>query len=472
MRLCRMLTGPCSLRATFASPSGSRSVTRAIFVALVALVFGFSTSNVHAQQNVLILLADDLGIDMVGCYAFGSDLAPTPNIDALAASGVRFENVWSNPMCSPTRATILTGRYSFRTGIGTIVGVGGPGLSTTEHSIPRMLDAVSPFGYAHAAIGKWHLGNLNAPPTHPTELGFGHCSGARGNLTQVETWFSWMKFVNGQAQHVPRYVTSENVDDALGWIGQASEPWFCYLAFNAPHGPWHSPPAHLHTITLPNVDPRDQPRPFYKAAVQAMDAEIGRLLASMDPDVLGRTTVIFLGDNGTPRDVTAPPYDPQRTKLTVYEGGLRVPLIVSGPAVVAPGRTSDALVNTTDLFATVLGLAGVGSIGWLPVRHDSVSFLPVITNSASSTGRQTVYAEFFWPNGPGPYTNEARAIRDVRYKLIRRGPNPVTDELYDLFLDPFELQNLLTPSVGGAMANSHWKIYQKLSRQMLGLLAS
>lgn len=467
-----MFTGLRSFRATCASPSGSRSVPRAVFVALVALVFGFSTSRVDAQQNVLILLADDLGVDMVGCYGLGSDLAPTPNIDALAAAGVRFENVWANPMCSPTRATILTGRYSFRTRIGSIVGVAGPSLSTTEHSIPRMLDAVSPFGYAHAAIGKWHLGSLSAPPTHPADLGFGHFSGSRGNLTQLETWFSWTKFVNAQPQHVPRYVTSENVDDALGWIGQAPEPWFCYLAFNAPHEPWHSPPANLHTITLPNVDPREQPRSFYKAAVQALDAEIGRLLGSMDPDVLARTTVIFLGDNGTPREVTVPPFLPQRAKLTVYEGGLRVPLIVSGAAVVAPGRTTDALVNTTDLFATVLGLAGVGNLGFLPVSHDSVSFLPLLTNSASNTGRELLYAEIFWPNGPGPYTSESRAIRDARYKLIRHGAYPGMDELYDLLLDPFELQNLLAPAVGGFMASPYGKVYQKLDRRMRGLLAS
>src|SRR5690606_34656802 len=134
---------------------------------------------------------------------------------------------------------------------------------------------------------------------------------------QTDSRFSWTKFVNGQAQLVPRYVTSENADDALGWIGQTAEPWFCYLAFHPTREPWHAPPAILHTITLPHVDPRWEPRPFYKAAVQAMDAEIGRLFASMDPDVLSRTTVIFLGDNGTPREVTAPPFDPQRTKLTV-----------------------------------------------------------------------------------------------------------------------------------------------------------
>lgn len=428
-----------------------------------------------AQDNVLLILADDLGVDMVGCYALGSDLAPTPNIDALAAQGVRFERAWSNPLCSPTRATILTGRYSFRTQIGTIVGPVAPELSPAELALPRMLDIASPHGYAHAAIGKWHLGALNGPATHPGDLGFGHFSGALGNFIahQGESFFAWTKVVNGQAQPTTSYATTEAVDDALAWIGQTPEPWFCYLAFNAPHDPWHHPPPHLFTVQVPNVDPRFAPRPFYKAAVEAMDTEIGRLLSSLDPALRARTTVIFLGDNGTPKQVTVPPFDPTKAKLTVYEGGVRVPLIVSGPAVVAPGRTCDALVNTTDLFATVLALAGVGDLSNHPVPHDSVNLMPLLTQAGCAPLREVVYAEAFVPNGGGPYEQQARTVRDVRYKLIRRGLDASQDELYDLLLDPWETQNLLRPpSAGPASVRVPLAPYLSLDQRLTALLAS
>ncbi len=446
---------------------------RFLRVASAICLLSLCAPRAAAQDNVLLILADDLGVDMLGCYGLGSDLPPTPNLDALAAEGVRFERAWSNPLCSPTRATILTGRYSFRTQLGTIIHPNGPALSPQELTIPRMLDQRSPHGYDHAVIGKWHLGQNHEPADHPNQVGFHYAEGPRENFGLGPTFFSYTEYVNGVPRPVARYATSETVDDALAWIGQAAEPWFCYVAFNAPHDPWHHPPPHLFTVPVPNIDPRGAPRAFYKAAVEALDSEVGRLLGRLDPELRARTTVVFLGDNGTPRQVTVPPFDPAKAKLTVYEGGVRVPLIVSGPAVAEPGRTCDALVNASDLFATILELAGVDDLSQHPVPLDSVSFVPYLVQPGCAPLREFVYTEAFFPNGGGPYEPLARAIRGERYKLIRRGPDASRDELYDLIADPWETQNLLLAPPGGASPQPlDLAAYLGLAQRLEALLAS
>src|SRR5262249_14983720 len=154
------------------------------------------------------------------------------------------------------------------------------------------------------------------------------------------------------------YATTEQVDDAIARIQAMPEPWFLYLAFNAPHQPFHAPPPNLHTYHLFG-NPDDTPDLHFHAAIQAMDTEIGRLLSTLSPAKRERTTIVFLGDNGTPNEAITPPFEPGKAKGTLYEGGVHVPLIVQGRGVRAPGRESDVLVNSVDLFPTVLALLGI-----------------------------------------------------------------------------------------------------------------
>ncbi len=358
-------------------------------------------------DNVLILVADDLGVDMLRSYRAGSDAPPTPNLDRLAANGVLFRHVWAQPTCSPTRATLQTGRYAFRTTIGQVINpsTGGPALPTAELTLPEMLDLGTGGRYAHAAIGKWHLGTSQVGGTlAPNLAGYAHYAGSIEG--QIPSYGSWTKVVDGQSSYVTRYATSENVDDALAWIGQQAGPWLCYVAFQAPHAPFHRPPPALHTRVLPPGEPRssctdpdgNDPRPYVAAMIEALDTEIGRLLAGIPPVVRARTTVIFLGDNGSVHCLDT---SSTGAKGTLYEGGIRVPFIVAGSRVVRPG-VCRALVNTTDVFATVAEIAGVDLPQVFPgVQLDSVSLVPYLRQPELPSIRRRVHAQSFTPNGPG-----------------------------------------------------------------------
>ena len=391
--LCTLLTGSEAVSQTgLFGGSGSAGPVKH---------FDPADSQPVKQGNILILLGDDVGVDMIGAYNVGSDLAPTPNIDSLASRGVMFENAWSNPVCSPTRATIQTGRYSFRTG----VGMGIPclttpyGLPMEELTLPEMLQFGTTVQYSSAAIGKWHMSTLDdglllAPNAH----GYDHYEGYL--CGEVGDYYDWIKTTNGQNSRVQEYVTVHNTNAALNWISQAHEPWLCYVSYNNPHSPFHIPPANLHTNDLSNSPPPSvDPRPYYKAQVEAMDTEIGRLLAGVGTK-LDRTTVFFIGDNGTPGSVIRAPYQPDRAKGSLYQGGVNVPFIVAGPQVTVSGRSA-ALVGTVDVFSTVMELAGIDR-SVLPVRDgilDSVSLVPYFTNPALPSIRETILAETFGQNG-------------------------------------------------------------------------
>ncbi len=387
-----------------------------------------STSALVADDiggNVLIIIADDLGNDKVGVYNEGDDdtRPPTPNIDGLAAVGVRFTNAYSNPVSSPTRATILTGKYGFDTGIGKNVRSADTfqlAYPPTHNSIPKVLTFVSP-SYDSVHLGKWHLASDEFfGPGDALGHWFGWTEGSQRNIPNYR---NWPKQTNGGIVQTTLYATTDTVDDAVTQVGILDEPWFLWVAFNAPHKPFHYPPAGLHSqpLGLGSVVK-------YAAMVEAMDNEIGRLLEDID---LADTTVIFISDNGTPKAVTMSPMDPDRVKKTVYEGGVNVPLIVAGKAVpdLSKGTVSSALVNSTDLWATVAEIAGSTDS-----EANSISIVPLLISPSSSGSRDHAYSERFIPNRlSGPYTLYDQALRDSRWKLIRKfDGSATTEEFFDL----------------------------------------
>ena len=391
----------------------------------------FEGDPVEVRPNMLLIIGDDLGVDLLGTYAEGTTPACTPNLDGLAAGGILFRNAWANPVCSPTRAALMTGRYSFRTGIGEPVSNMMPGLDLAEVTLPEALP-----GYTSSYLGKWHLAG-NFGNFHPNNSGFSHFAGTiRGG---VADYFQWTKVTNGQTTMTNVYATTDTTDDAIVEILTLPEPWFCVVSYHAPHSPWHEPPlAVCQASSCPNtfcgnLPPNPSNAQMGKAMVEAMDAEIGRLLGALearDPNA----TVMFIGDNGSPGALSEPPFAGNHAKGSMFEGGVNVPLIVSGGGV-ARGE-SDALVVVTDLFATAVELAG-GSV----TTEDSVSIVPILRNPQVKL-RMTMYAERFTSsqNGP-PYADHERAVRNDQFKLIRIDGQ--TDELYDLFSDPFETVNLL-----------------------------
>ena len=381
--------------------------------------------------NVLVLLFDDIGIDHVGAYGVNPAAPPTPTLDRLAEQGVRFDQAYSSPVCSPTRGILLTGRHARRTGLGWIADTGSRdyALPLAALTIPEALDGAWDT-YANSAVGKWHMAGPKYEDvlTHPNDQGFDWYAGTVGNpkYRAGYGYDVWDRNENGVVTESDVYLTTATVDDALDRIATMPEPWFLYVAFNAAHTPLTEPPPELITAEL---TPLSTTQELFDAVVEAMDTEIGRLFDEMGP-VLTRTTVIAVGDNGTPDHAVDPPYTEGRAKHTVYEGGVRVPFIVSGPHVAAPGSVSDALVHVADVFSTTLDIAGVPltgpedtlavDLGEL-VGVDGRSLLPQLKDP-TLPGRTHLYVEGFFPNGPTTsWSINRRAVRDEQYKVLRNG---------------------------------------------------
>jgi arylsulfatase A-like enzyme len=389
---------------------------------------------VTQAQNTLLVIADDVGVDAIAAYRESSAPAPTPTLDALAAGGVLFRQCWANPVCSPTRASVLTGRHGFRTGIGNALAPAAPGLDYGEVLLPEVLTAAR---VGSALVGKWHLGERSGAAT-PNQHGWPHFAGALG--AALPSYTSWPKVVNGVPSTSTTYATTFAVDEALAWIAAHPEPWCVVVAFHAGHAPFHAPPAHLHTQNLAGLNPGTTPRPFFVAMVQAMDRELGRLLATLAPAVRARTNVVFLGDNGTPREVISPPFPADHAKGTLYQGGVRVPLIVSGPAVTGGGREVHAAVGAVDLFATIAELHGIDLRAHVPATTplDCVGLAPYLRNPSQPPLRAHAYAELFG-NGFGAAADRGWTIRDGRYKLVRwTQRTPPAEAFFDLAADPHE----------------------------------
>jgi arylsulfatase A-like enzyme len=434
-----------------------------------------------APDNVLVVVLDDVGVELVGCYDayFQSQGMPagspaaTPAIDQLlAARGVTFTQAWSCPTCSPTRAAVLTGRMPSRTGIGRYINQRGtannPGLSTSEVLLPEAL-AGAPVPYASAAVGKWHLASpaqVALDPRHPLGAPAGRwfdryagtLFGVRRDPTvpAAQTgYYSWNKTYASLIQlsfdpcspeplpcvatlsmpPVDSYATVDTANDALALMSELPEPWFLYVAFNAIHAPLHdvpaglpetacgayAPPAPCDTSAAPTTHSRA------RCMLQALDTQLARVLCAVDES---DTTVIVLGDNGGERTTVLPPYDQNHCKGTVYEGGVRVPMFVRSPLVPAGlvGTRSEALVSVADVFATTCELAGLAATP--PTAVDSVSLVPILEGRASDV-RDVLYTEGFYPSfEPDPISGAPpasyvglrhyQAARDARFKLVRK----------------------------------------------------
>ncbi len=381
--------------------------------------------------NVLVVLVDDVGVDKVSAYG-APDASPTPTLDRLAEQGVRFDRAYAAPVCSPTRAILLSGRHARRTGVGWIADTASRdyALPYETLTIPEALwDARSADPYTDAAVGKWHLAGPQHPDVldHPNASGFAWFSGLVGNPRYAEGWGydKWEQNVNGTLGVREGYLTSATIDDAIDQVEALPEPWFLYVALNAPHTPWTDPPPELIGGPLAE-DATDVER--YDAVLRAMDTELRRLVEALG-EARDRTTIIVMGDNGTPSHAVGEPRDPERQKHSLFEGGVNVPLIVTGPHVAEPGSTSEALVHVADVFPTVAHIAGVPLTGPdhalvvddgpEPRALDGRSWLPLLANP-EAPGATYAYLESFLPHGEGPHDSiDRRMVTDGRFKLMR-----------------------------------------------------
>jgi arylsulfatase A-like enzyme len=381
--------------------------------------------------NIVVIVADDMGYGDIGAYG-GTDI-PTPNIDALAAGGIRFTDAYvSGPYCSPTRAGLLTGRYPQRFGhefnIGMMPAHRDVGLPLDQAT---MADRLKAAGYRTALFGKWHLGT--AQPFFPTRRGFdeffGFLTGAHsyiGASAQMNPIFDGNEIV----RTIP-YLTDTLASRAVDFIQRnGSQPFFLYLAFNAVHGPLQATEKYLARVSR-IANPQ---RRTYAAMLSAMDDGIGRTLEALRAEHLEEQTLIFFfSDNGGPQDSdwNGSSNRPLRgDKATTWEGGIRVPFVMRWKGRLPEGRTDGRPIIQLDVLPTALAAAGVAA---QPDWHlDGVDLLPFLTGAASGAPHDALY----WRLG------SLMAIRMGDWKLVKVVQGGASDDPAKLTLEGAELFNV------------------------------
>ncbi|MBL8991436.1 MAG: arylsulfatase [Phycisphaerae bacterium] len=413
----------------------------------------------QARPNILHIVADDLGWKDVGFN--GCTDIKTPNLDKLAATGAKFSQFYVQPMCTPTRAALMTGRYPFRYGLQTAVipSVSSYGLDTTEWLMPQVLKEA---GYTTAIIGKWHLGHADKK-YWPKQRGFDYQYGAMiGELDYfthdehgVLDWFR-----NNEPVKEEGYTTTLLGTDAARFIRERdpSRPFYLYLAFNAPHTPYQAPQAYIDRYK--HIE--DPTRRTYAAMVTCLDEEIGRVIDALEKAGLrDNTLVLFHSDNGGTRDAmfSGVMADVSKIKIpcdngpfsggkgTLREGGTRVCALANWPGKIKPG-TVDGMVHAVDMFPTIAALAGASTAKSKPL--DGVNVWSTIAENKPSPRTEIVY-------NVEPFRG---AVRQGEWKLIWRTLLPTSVDLYNIVADPSESKNL---------AAEHPELVAKLQQRLNAL---
>lgn len=423
-----------------------------IFLFSISILIGCSTDNdsnavtvpTTNNPNILFIIADDLGKDAINGFSEGSIKPNTPNIDAIRISGLSFNKFWTNPTCSPSRASMITGKYGYRTG----VKWAGDELNNSENILQNYIKTETNNQYTTAVIGKWHLAGDFNTTFNPEDLGMDYYAGllsGGGGYTQ------WNFTEDGNTSIESTYITEKFTDLSIDWVNVQDKPWFLWLAYTAPHTPFHVPPAEMHSQgNLPEYSTGMDPIPYYMAAIEAMDYQIGRLLDSLTEEEENNTVIIFIGDNGTPNQVAQSPYSASTAKGSLYQGGINVPMFISGKGILHFG-SDDNLITSTDLFATISEIAGVN----VAQINDSKSFKSLL--SQTNTIRNYQYAE------KDDGMNDLWTISNGNYKIIEYGNRD--QEMYDLSLDPYEQNNLLN----GTLSTTELNIKTELETELLNI---
>jgi len=429
---------------------------RISLAALLALILPASASaqGVPAgKPNVVLIITDDVGYGDLGSY--GATDVRTPNIDRLAREGTRFTDFYAAPTCSPTRASLITGRYYQRVKIerpiaGPRTADGGLGLPVTGRSLPQLLKNN---GYATGLVGKWHLGYKPefGPNAHGFDWFWGFLSGYVDYYQHTDGGGAHDLFENGTPTHADGYLTDLITERALKFIDERSGgPFFLEVAFNAAHWPFQVP-------DKPSVAPGNarfvQPqesgtstRQDYVAILERADQGIGRILDALDRKGLARNTlVIYTQDNGGEWLSRNTPFF--HRKDTVWEGGVRVPLIARWPGHVPARRTTPQVGIMMDLTATILAATGSPVPG--EARFDGIDLLPVLSGKTPPTER-TLFFRNTVPN-----QRVQRAVRRGDWKVLADGPNLM---VFNLREDPGERNDLA-------------RVRQDIARQLRPLIA-
>ncbi|UCD29621.1 MAG: sulfatase, partial [Planctomycetota bacterium] len=386
-----------------------------INILILWLSLSLLVSATEPKPNFVFILIDDMGWSDPGCY--GSDFYQTPNIDRLATEGMMFTNAYAAcHVCSPTRASILTGLYPARVHITDWL----PGrpepfarlrIPKINQSLPQktvtLAEALKQAGYASASIGKWHLGGKGSLPTdHGFDLNVG--GSAAGHHAGM---FSPYK-VPIAADKKGEYLTDRLTDESMKFIkANKDKPFFLYLPYYAVHRPLQAKADRIAKYKARIRPGQVQRNAIFAAMVDSLDENIGRLSAGLaELGIDDRTIVIFMSDNGS-LEFISPPVPLRAGKGTIYEGGLRVPMIVKWPGKVKPGTACNQPVISVDFYPTILEMAGIKS------KHpvDGVSLVPLLKQEGVPT-RDAIY--WHYPHYSNNRLPPCGAIRMGNFKLI------------------------------------------------------
>lgn len=411
-----------------------------------SMLLGVLRGETHAAApNFLVIFTDDHGYGDVSTY--GAKDVQTPNIDRIGKEGMVFTSMRANcTVCSPSRAALLTGRYADRVGV--------PGVIRTQPEnswgyfapgVPTIADELRKAGYHTGIVGKWHLG-LESPNT-PNERGFDFFHGFLGDMmdsytTHLRHGNNYLR-LNDEVIEADGHATDLFTDWSIAYLKERAakkdQPFYLYLAYNAPHFPIEPPAEWLAKVKERHPD-MDEKRAANVAFVEHLDHGIGRVLASLDElGLTENTVVVFSADNGgsLPHGQNNDPW--RDGKQSHYDGGLRVPFLMRWPVKIAAGSKSDYAGLNFDLFPTFLELAGAKSSA--PEQLDAVSLVPLLEGKSMPEGRELYFVRREGGKAYGGKDYQA-LIRD-EWKLMQDDPySPL--ELYHLMNDPGETTNLAT----------------------------
>ena len=398
------------------------------------------------RPNIVFILADDLGYADVSCY--GRREYRTPNIDRLAAEGLRFTQAYANSaVCSATRTALITGRYQDRLAIGLEEPLAADvaGLPPSHPTLPSILRAA---GYRTMLIGKWHLGFL--PDYGPLKSGYDHFYGIRGGAADYFHHESTL-WSEDTRSHDPGYLTDlfgDHAVQAVESFAAQPDPFLISLHFNAPHWPWEGPGGKAESDRLAALGTPPPLEDFdggdlktYGEMVTRMDLQIGRVIDALDKAGIGDDTiVVFTSDNGGERFSDTWPFTGKKTEL--LEGGLRIPAILRWRETVQPGLVSDQVMISMDWLPTLTAAADAGPDPAFP--SDGLNLLPGLVGEAAPSPRA-----LYWRY----HNKDQEAARDGDWKYLKIMGNSF---LFDVASDPLERANL---------KHRHPEIFDRLVKQ-------
>lgn len=439
-----------------------------------------SFSQTETRPNVILIITDDQGYGDLGIT--GNPHVKTPVIDKFASESIRFNDFYVSPVCAPTRSSLMTGRYSLRTGVRDTYN-GGATMATSEITIAEMLKAA---GYTTGNFGKWHLGDNY--PSRPNDQGFDesliHLSGGMGQVGDFTTFFQGdssyfdpILWHNGKMEKYNGYCTDIFAEQAIRFIEKNKQtPFFCYLSFNAPHTPLQVPDKYYQPYK--NIDPasgfENDNRPFQKmseknkedarkvyAMVSCIDENLGKLFQKIeDLKIADNTLVIFMTDNG-----------PQQTRYvagmrglkgSVFRGGVRVPFYLRYPVKYSGNKDVETTAAHIDILPTLAEICHAK----LPTDRiiDGKSLVPLLNGNPVDWADRPLF--FYWSRRyPELYNNIA--LQKGHFKIVgQTNYNAAIEdfELFDIKQDPYELKNIVTNKKGVAksLKTELDKIYNEL----------